>query len=119
MLGESSTLWSNLQQSIVAKFSPVTVEWGYASKTTGWGLRLKHEKRAVVYMTPCKGYFLASFALGEKAITQIHEAELPEAILTVIDSAPKYAEGRGVRIEVRTAADVRSIEKIAEIKMRS
>ncbi len=35
----------------------------------------------------------------------------------VIDSARKYAEGRGVRLEVRTARDVANIEKLAVIKM--
>jgi len=35
----------------------------------------------------------------------------------VIDASKKYAEGRGVRLEVRTADDVRSIEELAVIKM--
>jgi hypothetical protein len=45
------------------------------------------------------------------------EAELPEAILELIDKAPRYAEGRAVRIEVRSDRDVRSVLKVAEIKM--
>lgn len=68
-------------------------------------------------MTPCKGYFLASFALGEKAVKAAHESDLPASILQVIDSAKKYAEGRGVRIEVKNARDVRAVEKLAIIKM--
>jgi hypothetical protein len=39
------------------KYAPLTIEWGFTSKSTGWGLRLKTEKRTVLYMTPCKGYF--------------------------------------------------------------
>jgi hypothetical protein len=38
-------------------------------------------------------------------------------MLEVIDKAPKYAEGRGVRLEVRTSKDVDSIKKLAVIKM--
>ena len=68
-------------------------------------------------MTPCEGYFLASFALGEKAVQAARGSKLPASILHVIDSAPKYAEGRGVRLKVTTARDVRSIEKLAIIKM--
>ena len=54
-------------------------------------------------MTPCEGYFIASFALGEKAVRAAHETDLPVSALEVIDIAKKYAEGRGVRLEVRSA----------------
>jgi hypothetical protein len=116
-LGKTFALWTDLQKVISAQYAPLTIEWGCASKSAGWGLRLKKEKRAVLYMTPCKGYFLASFALGEKAVKLAHESGLPVAVLKVIDEAPKYAEGRGVRFEVRTKRDVRNIEKVAAIKM--
>jgi hypothetical protein len=80
-------------------------------------MRLKHKKRTVLYMTPCEGYFLASFALGEKAVKLAHESNLPSSVLKVIDGAKKYAEGRGVRLEVRNSKDVRHVEKLAVIKM--
>ena len=70
-----------------------------------------------MYMTPCKGYFLASFALGEKAVKAARQSDLPQAVLDVIDRAPKYAEGRGVRIEIRTPEDLPAIETIAGLKM--
>jgi hypothetical protein len=46
-----------------------------------------------------------------------HESDLPVSVLKIIDSAKKYAEGRGVRLEVRSAEDVRNVEKLAVIKM--
>ncbi len=117
VLGKTYKLWCTLRDHVVEEYSPISPEWGYASKSTGWGLRLKGEKRAVLYMTPCEGYFLASFALGEKAVAAAHAAKLPDCVLDIIDKAPKYAEGRGVRLEVRTAKDVESIKKLAVIKM--
>jgi hypothetical protein len=48
-----------------------------------------------------------------------HESNLPAEILEVIDNAPRYAEGRGVRFEVRNAKDVRNVEKVAITKMAS
>ncbi len=117
VLGKTYKLWCTLRDHVVQEYAPISPEWGYASKSTGWGLRLKGEKWAVLYMTPCNGYFLASFALGEKAVAAAHSANLPDSVLEVIDKAPKYAEGRGVRIEVRTAKDIDSIKKLATIKM--
>jgi hypothetical protein len=119
VVGGAFGLWTELKGLITARFGPVTMTWGYASKSTGWGLRLTLDKpeRTILYMTPCKGYFLASFALGERAVRAAQEAGLPDAVLAAIDDAKKYAEGRGVRLEVRTAEDVRSAEKIAIAKM--
>jgi hypothetical protein len=117
MLGSAFVFWNELKRLITSRFSPLSEEWGFTSKKTGWGLRLKGEKRTVLYMTPCEGYFIASFALGEKAVKAARESDLPVSILQVIDGAKKYAEGRGVRLEVRSAEDVRNVEKLAVIKM--
>jgi len=46
-----------------------------------------------------------------------HGSDLPASILTVIDKAKKHAEGRDVRIEVRSAKDVRDVGKLVSIKM--
>ncbi len=116
-LGSTFVFWNELKRLIASKFTRLSVEWGYSSKKTGWGLRLKRAKRTILYMTPREGYFMASFALGEKAVKAAHESDLPISVLKVIDSAKKYAEGRGVRLEVRSAEDVRNVEKLAVIKM--
>ncbi len=117
VLGKAHSLWLKLQKYVESKFAPISSEWGYSGKAYGWGLRLKSEKRAVLYMTPCRGYFLASFALGEKAVAAAHVSKLSSQLIDLIDRAPKYAEGRGVRLEVRSAADLRQIELLAAIKM--
>ena len=116
-LKSSFDFWNDLKARMAARFTPLFFEWGFAGKAYGWGLRLKHKKRAVLYMTPCEGYFLASFALGEKAVKVAHNSDLPTSVLNLIDGAKKYAEGRGVRLEVRNAKDVRHVEKLAVIKM--
>jgi hypothetical protein len=116
-LGSTFVFWNELKRLIASRFTPLSLEWGFTSEKTGWGLRLKREKRTILYMTPCRGYFMASFALGEKAVKAAHESDLPLSVLGVIDSAKKYAEGRGVRLEVRSAEDVRNVEKLAVIKM--
>jgi hypothetical protein len=117
VLKGSFVFWNALKARIAARFTPLSFEWGFAGKAYGWGLRLKHKKRTVLYMTPCEGYFLASFALGEKAVQAAREADLPSSMLETIESARKYVEGRGVRLKVASARDVRNIEKLAVIKM--
>ncbi len=90
---------------------------GLFRRKWGWSLRLKQKKRAIVYLTPCAKYFLAGFALGEKAVQAAQESALPDSVLEVIENAPKYPEGRGVRLEVRTKKDCEAVKLLAGIKM--
>jgi len=116
-LKDSFLFWNELKKLIALRFKPLSIEWGYTSKTTGWGMRLKNRETTILYMTPRDGHFLASFALGEKAVKAAHEDDLPLSVLKIVDNAKKYAEGRGVRLEVRDGRDVRNVEKLAAIKM--
>jgi hypothetical protein len=117
VLGRSCASWDELVAYIDAKFSPLELTWGFSGAKWGWALRLKQKKRTVLYMTPCNRHFVVGFALGEKAVRAAHALTLPSALLAAIDAAPKYAEGRGVRIEVRTKKDVDAIKRLAAVKM--
>jgi len=55
--------------------------------------------------------------LGEKAVKAAHKSDLSVSVLKAIDSARKYAEGRGVRLEIRSGEDAGNVEKLAGIKM--
>jgi hypothetical protein len=68
-------------------------------------------------MVPCRGYFVAAFALGEQACAAARKSALPTAVLEIIDSAPRYPEGRGVRLEIRSRKDLAHVEELAAIKM--
>jgi hypothetical protein len=68
-------------------------------------------------MTPQKRRFLVGFALGEKAVRAAHAIPLDGSVLALIDEAPRYPEGRGVRIEVRTKKDIETVKRLAAVKM--
>lgn len=115
-LGESSPWWTALTRDLHRELGPLSEEWGFTSRSTGWGLRLRQPHRVLVYLTPCSGWFRASFVLGEKAVGAARASDLPRAVLDLIEGSKKYAEGRGVRLEVRTAADVEAVRTLAAIK---
>lgn len=115
-LGNSFAIWNELKKTLAANYPPVSLAWGFTSKSTGWGMRIKHKERVILYLTPCQGYFLASLALGDKAVKAARESNLPNKVLKIIAGSKRYAEGTGVRLEIRTMSDVRIIEKLAAIK---
>lgn len=116
VLGKAYAAWQALRDELTSRFR-LTSEWGFTSKSTGWGLRLKRDARVILYMTPGRGMFRASTAMGEKAVRAAHELPLPAPLLEIIDAAPKYAEGRGVRVEVRSKSDVNPLVALAGIKL--
>ena len=116
-LGRSYTHWKSLAAHLDREFPPLTQEWNFSGAKWGWSMRLKQKKRTVLYMTPCRKHFLAGLVLGEKAVKAAHEARLAASVLALIDAATKYAEGRGVRIEVRNKKDLANVEKLAAVKM--
>jgi hypothetical protein len=117
ILGKTAGHWDSLREHIASEYAPVDETWNFAGANWGWSLRLKQKKRTVLYMTPCKGHFLVGFVLGEKAVKAAHRSALPETVLALVDGAKKYAEGRGVRIEVRSKKARDDAEKLAAIKM--
>jgi hypothetical protein len=116
-LKRASAHWNSLIQHIASEYPPLDEMWTFAGAKWGWSLRLRQQKRAVLYMTPCEGYFFVGFALGEKAVKAAHGSSLPDSLLAVLDEANKYAEGRAVRIEVRSKKDLDNAKKLASIKM--
>ena len=115
-LGASHSVWAELLAAIDARVGGIEPTWKFSGKTTGWGLRLMRNGRVLVYMTPQSDQFLVSFVLGERAATAASTTTLPSALREAIDRAPRYAEGRGVRIAVRDATLVTALVRLAEIK---
>jgi hypothetical protein len=43
--------------------------------------------------------------------------KLPKAVLKIIDEAPRYPEGTGVRLEIAARKDLAAVRKLAEVKL--
>jgi len=117
VLGKRLQLWNDVKQYVCDNYSDTHEEWHFAGKNYGWSLRLKRKERTILYLIPCEEYFMVAFVFGEKAVAAAHKSTLPKSILDMINSARKYAEGRGIRVEVKRSADIASIKVLTEIKM--
>ena len=117
VLGRAKHRWDELRALASARYEPLTEHWSFSGQKYGWSLGLKRKKRTVLYMIPCRRHFLVAFVLGEKAVKAARQSDLPTAVVKSINTAEKYVEGRGVRLEVRTKRDLGTVEKLAAIKM--
>lgn len=115
-IGKSFKLWSEIREHIFERYDKVVEEWTHSGKNYGWSWRAKQDKRALVYLIPQKGFFLAAFCFGDKAVGMIEASDVPDAIKEGLRAAKKYVEGRGIRFEVLKAGDVKTIRTLLEIK---
>jgi uncharacterized protein YdhG (YjbR/CyaY superfamily) len=117
VLGQSADLWDQLVTHVAEAYPPITQLWHFAGAKYGWSLRLKRRDRIVLYMTPQPGSFLLGVVLGETAAQAAHDSGLPEPVLALIDGAPRYGEGRGIRLAVSTGDDLAAARTLAALKM--
>jgi len=92
-------------------------EWKFYNQKSGWILKMFTKKRNVLFVVPCNRYFLITFIFGDKASDLIFNSKLPELIKTDLFGAKKYAEGRTIQIEVKTAYDLNNILELIRIKL--
>jgi len=116
-LGRTYSLWVEIKSHIQAEYGELVEEWRYYSSKSGWILKSLNKKRNLFFFTPCQKYFRIAFVFGDKAVAAIKKSDLPPAMIEEIRNAKKYAEGRGLRLEVRTPGDVEHVKKLLAIKV--
>src|ERR1035437_6387990 len=116
-LGPAQALWDQLVTGLAQEYGVAVQEWNSYSRKAGWSLRLKRGERNIVYLSPGRGCFMASFALGDRAVRAARESALPKPVLQIIESAKRYAEGTAVRLEVSGPRDIAAVKKLAAIKL--
>jgi hypothetical protein len=117
LLGRSRPLWDRLIAHVTATYPPVAREWKVAGRGGDWYLRLRRGERTILYLLPRVGYFITALVLGEKATAAVRASDVPRAVIAALNEARPYAEGRGLRLETRTGADLATIRTLAAIKM--
>jgi hypothetical protein len=109
--------WNEIKEFLAKEYSEVKEEWKYVGKNYGWGFRLRDDKRVIVYLTPCEGYFKFSILFGGTATTEALSSDISRETKTNIESSKVYAEGRGIRIDVKDGKLIKDIEKLILIKL--
>jgi hypothetical protein len=116
-LGKTNELWDELVDWLAQEHGVTDREWTCSGAKYGWALRLKLKKRAILYLGPCDGCFRAALVLGDRAIQAAREGSLSKSLQKLIDEAPRYPEGTGVRIMVKRKADLAAVRELAVIKL--
>ena len=118
-LGKSNRLWQEIKKQLKAEYGELIEEWKFYGQKSGWIFKTLRKKRNLFFFIPLKGLFQISFVFGEKAVAAVEKSDLPQELITELKNARKYAEGRGLRIDVKSSADIEHIKKLVEIKVNN
>ncbi len=116
-VGSRKKLWDQLIAELDEQGAFDQQKWNSYSPKYGWSLRLIQKKRRILYLVPYRGYFQASAIVGERALKTAKQSGLPAKLLKIIAAAPRYPEGTGIRIDVKTPADLKTVKTLVAIKL--
>ncbi|MDO8539780.1 MAG: DUF3788 domain-containing protein [Opitutaceae bacterium] len=116
-LGPARTTWDQLLSGLAQMYGVNVHEWKCHSPKWGWTLRVKRKDRTIVWLSPSEDCFNVLFILGDKAMLAARKTPLPRRIVHALEIAPKYPDGTGVRLVVRSPRDVGTLKKLAAIKL--
>jgi hypothetical protein len=119
VVGQSYALWKQLIVELKQELKLDGENWHSSGVKYGWAVRLQLKKRNIVYLSPRSGSFMATFALGDRAVAVARKSELPAHVLKMIAEAKRYGEGTPVRIEVSRADDLAPVKILARIKVEN
>jgi hypothetical protein len=78
---------------------------------------MKDKKRAIIYFLPRDKYFKLAFVFGQKATDAIMHSKIANSLKVELDSAKVYAEGRGIRIDIKNEKIINDIKILIDIKL--
>ena len=116
-LGAAYALWNNLVEYVMKRYPFGLEQWSYPGRKYGWNYSIRDKKRAIIYLLPREGYFKAAFVFGDKASEAVWNSSVSADIKQELKKSTRYAEGRGIRIDVQNDEVLPDIKQLVEIKI--
>ena len=118
-LGKAKKCWDAVLGGVDRAPTRLGREWKFYGARFGWQLKVTDGKRAVLYLVPREGGFLATMALSERAVAAVRASDLPPTLVNEIESAKVLPEGRPARIEVTSAKQLEVVRQLLAIKLHA
>lgn len=118
-LGKTKKVWDAIVDHLDRLPNGLVRNWTFYGTKYGWQLKVTDGKRAVLYLIPHEGSFLAALALNDKAVAALRSQKIPSRLLREITTGKTYPEGRPARIKVTSRRDLAVVMKLLGIKLRT
>lgn len=116
-IDETFATWQAFARYTRSLYPAATEGWHFSGAKYGWGYRISDKKRVLLYLLPRDKFFKVAFVFGQKAVDAILKTDISEDIKAEIRNTKVYAEGRGIRIDIRDTSLAGDIEQLIAIKI--
>ena len=116
-IGTTFSIWNEIEVFLHEVYPKVESKWHFTSAKMGWSYRMSDSKRVLVYLLPRDKFFKVAMVFGQKAADLVLESIISESIKSELKSAKVYAEGRGIRIDIKEDSLLEDIKKLIQIKL--
>lgn len=116
-IGRTYSCWKKLSEFTYQSYAAAMENWNFSGDKYGWSFRISDKKRALIYLLPRDGFFKVAFVFGQKATDEILSGDIDETIKTELKNAKVYAEGRGIRLDVKDQSMLKDLKKLISIKI--
>ena len=114
-LGDTYPIWQSIREYTLSQNKKTFEEWNCSN--FGWSLRIKDKKRTIIYLLPREGFFKAAFVFGQKSTDLILKSTVTDTIKAELMAARVYAEGRGIRIDIKNKLMTDDIKQLIDTKL--
>jgi hypothetical protein len=118
-LGTAKASWDRLVVDMAGELRLDGREWKSYGLKHGWSLRLQRGKRNIVHLAPHEGCFTVLLILGDRAMKAARASGLSASALKILDDAPRYPEGTGIRLRMKGPRQVPLVRKLARVKLEN
>lgn len=112
-LGPARAAWD----ALLAPERKRTTEWKRYGQKAPWSQRVNEGKRTVFWLGLETGVLRVAVILGEKAVARGLDEPISQKLKRELRDAKAYPEGRVVRFRMKSAARVRDVERLVDLKV--
>lgn len=116
-LSKTFPCWKTIEEFTLKAEPSAKGDWHFSGAKFGWSFRISDKKRVIIYLLPRDKFFKCAFVFGGKAYEAVMASDASDEIKNELKAAKPYAEGRGIRIEVKSKTILSDIKKLVKIKV--
>lgn len=116
-LGSTFKVLESILGYIQSEFGDVVIDRKHYGKKSGWIMKCLLKKRNLFFLIPRENCFNLAFVFGDKAVAEVEKSDLPDKLISELVNARKYAEGRGLLLEISSDEKLEIVKTLLKIKV--
>ena len=114
-LGSSWQWWKTLTDFIAENYQ-IAPELNFGGKNYGWNLWYRKSGKSLTSLYPQRGSFIVQIVLGKDQTQTALTMEFCREVGRLVRETPQLHDGKWLFIPVKTAAELRDVEKLLLLK---